>query len=276
MGKGPGFYSDIGKKAKDLINKDYTYDQKFTVSTATSAGLNFTTTGTKRGEGFAADISTNFKQGNISADVKFDTKSNILATVTVDEFTAGAKSIFSFTIPDHKSGKVEVLYAHDNVGITSSIGLTPNPHVDVTAVIGSEGLVLGGEVGYDTASGLLTKYNAAVGFTKPDFSTAVHLVDKGDVVKASYLHLVNPASRTQIAAEIAHRFSKNENTFTVGGLYGLDPLTTIKGRLNNHGKLATLLQHEFRPKSLVTISGEVDTKSLDKSAKIGLALALKP
>lgn len=30
----------------------------------------------------------------------------ILATVTVDEFTVGAKSIFSFTIPDHKSGKV--------------------------------------------------------------------------------------------------------------------------------------------------------------------------
>lgn len=68
-------------------------------------------------------------------------------------------------------------YSHDNVGITSSIGLTPNPHVDVTAVIGSEGLVLGGEIGYDTASGLLTKYNAAVGFTKPDFSTAVHLYD---------------------------------------------------------------------------------------------------
>lgn len=79
-----------------------------------------------------------------------------------------------------------------------------------------------------------------------------------------------------MAAEIAHRFSKNENTFTVGGLYELDTLTTVKARLNNHGKLAALLQHEWRPKSLVTLSGEVDTKSLDKTAKIGLALALKP
>jgi voltage-dependent anion channel protein 2 len=104
----------------------------------------------------------------------------------------------------------------------------------------------------------------------------LYRADKGDVVKASYIHLVNPVSWTKVAAGIAHRFSKNENTFTVGGLYRLDPLTTIKGRLNNHGKLATLLQHEWRPKSLVTISGEVDTKALDKSAKIGLALALKP
>jgi len=276
MGKGPGFYSEIGKKTKDLLTKDYTYDQKFTVNTATSAGLNFVTTGVKKGEVFAADISTNFKRNNITADVKVDTKSNILATVTVDEFTAGAKSIFSFTIPDSKSGKVEVQYTHDHVGITSSIGLTPNPLVDVTAAIGSEGLVIGGEVGYDTATGRLTKYNAGVGFTKPDFSTAVTLIDKGDTVKASYLHLINPTSRTQVAAEIAHKFSKNENTFTVGGLYELDPLTTLKGRLNNHGKMAALLQHEWRPKSLVTISGEVDTKALDKSAKIGLALALKP
>jgi voltage-dependent anion channel protein 2 len=276
MGKGPGFYQDIGKKAKDLINKDYTYDQKFTVSTATSSGLNFLTTGNKKGESFAADINTTFTHHNISADVKVDTKSNILATVTVDEFAPGVKSIFSFTIPDQKSGKVEVRYTHDNVGITGAIGVAPNPVVDLTAAVGSDGFVLGGEVSYDTGSGLVTKYNAAVGYTKADFSTSVHLADKGDVVKASYIHLVNPVSRTQVAAEIAHRFSKNENTFTVGGLYGLDPLTTIKGRLNNHGKLATLLQHEWRPKSLVTLSGEVDTKALDKSAKIGLALALKP
>jgi voltage-dependent anion channel protein 2 len=100
--------------------------------------------------------------------------------------------------------------------------------------------------------------------------------DKGDTLKASYLHTVSPVSRTTVAAEIAHKISKNENTFTVGGLYELDVLTTVKARLNNHGKLAALLQHEWRPKSLVTISGEVDTKALDKSAKMGLAVSLKP
>jgi voltage-dependent anion channel protein 2 len=100
--------------------------------------------------------------------------------------------------------------------------------------------------------------------------------DKGDTLKASYLHTVSPTSRTTVAAEIAHKISKNENTFTVGGLYELDILTTVKARLNNHGKVAALLQHEWRPKSLVTISGEVDTKALDKSAKLGLAIALKP
>jgi voltage-dependent anion channel protein 2 len=95
--------------------------------------------------------------------------------------------------------------------------------------------------------------------------------DKGDLLKASYLH-----TKTTVAAEIAHKISKNENTFTVGGLYELDTITMLKTRMNNHGKLAALLQHEWRPKSLLTISGEVDTKALDKHAKIGLAFSLKP
>lgn len=46
--------------------------------------------------------------------------------------------------------------------------------------------------------------------------------------------------------------------------------------MTNAGKVSALIQHEWRPRSLFTISGEVDTKSIDKSAKVGLALALKP
>ncbi|KAH9550958.1 hypothetical protein CY35_10G098900 [Sphagnum magellanicum] len=200
----------------------------------------------------------------------------IITTITVDEFAPGAKSIFSFTIPDHNSGKLELQYHQDFAAITGSIGLTASPVVEATGVVGSDGFSVGGELGFDTVSGKFTKYNAGVNYIKPDFNASVILADKGDTLKASYLHTVSPVSRTTVAAEIAHKISKNENTFTVGGLYELDVLTTVKARLNNHGKVAALLQHEWRPKSLVTISGEVDTKALDKSAKLGLAVALKP
>lgn len=77
-------------------------------------------------------------------------------------------------------------------------------------------------------------------------------------------------------AEITRRFSVNENTFTVGGLYAIDHLTSVKARLNNHGRLGALLQHEVIPKSVVTISGEFDTKALEKHPKFGLAIILKP
>ena len=50
----------------------------------------------------------------------------------------------------------------------------------------------------------------------------------------------------------------------------------MKAKLNNNGKLGALLQHEVVPKSLVTVSSEIDTKALDKHPRFGLSLVLKP
>lgn len=95
-------------------------------------------------------------------------------------------------------------------------------------------------------------------------------------MNASYYHTVSPLTNTAVGAEVTHSFSTNENTITVGTQHALDRLTTVKARVNNFGKTNALIQHEWRPKSLITLSGEVDTKAVDKTAKFGLALALKP
>ncbi|KAG2333275.1 hypothetical protein Bca52824_004455 [Brassica carinata] len=71
-----------------------------------------------------------------------------------------AKAVISFKIPDHKSGKLDVQYVHPHATLNSSIGLNPTPLLDLSATIGSQTVSLGGEVGFDTASSSLTKYNA--------------------------------------------------------------------------------------------------------------------
>ena len=68
----------------------------------------------------------------------------------------------------------------------------------------------------------------------------------------------------------------NENGITVRGSYAIDHLTLVKAKLNNYGKLGAVLQHEVIPKSVLTISSEVDTKALEKNPRFGLAIALKP
>ncbi|GLJ17699.1 hypothetical protein SUGI_0308870 [Cryptomeria japonica] len=276
MVKGPGLFSDIGKKTRDLLYKDFLFDQKFTLTTYTSTGLAFTSTGTKKGELFLGDLTTQLKNKNITTDIKVDTSSNLIATVTIDEPTPGLKTSFSFTIPDQRSGKAEIQYLHDYAGITASIGLTATPVVEASVVVGNEAIAVGGELAFDTTSGNLRKYNAGISYTMPDFISSVHVTDKGDTMKGSYYHIVSPLTKTAVGAEVAHSFSKNENVFTIGTQYALDPLTTVKGRLDNRGKVAGLVQHEWRPKSLITFSGEVDTKALDNSAKLGLSVLLKP
>lgn len=276
MGKGPGLFADIGKKAKDLLTKDYSQDQKFTITTQTDSGLIFTSTGLRKAGFHSSEIETKFQTQNITTEVKVDTNSKIFTTITADSVAPGVKTKLSLVVPDYSSGKLELQYRHAHAGICTNVGLNAVPVVEANGVLGTEGFAIGGEVAYDTSSGVLTKYSAGVGITKPDFSASLLLLEKGSVVKASYVHTVSPACNAVVGAEIAHRLANKENTFTVGGSYMTDRLTTVKARLNNHGKLGALLQYQMKPKSLVTFSGEVDTKALEKKAKVGVAVALSP
>ncbi|PPS07234.1 hypothetical protein GOBAR_AA13412 [Gossypium barbadense] len=275
MGKGPGLYSDIGKKARDLLYKDYQVDHKFTVTTYTSNGVAITSTGTKKGELLLADVNTQLKNKNITTDVKFDSRSNLFTTVTIDEPAPGLKTIFSFVVPDQKSGKVELQYRHEYAGISTGIGLTAKPLVSFSGVIGNDSVSVGTDLSFDTASGNFIKLNAGLNITHSDLIASM-TNDKGDTLTASYYHIVSPLTNTAVGAELTHSFSSNENTLTIGTQHALDPLTTVKARMNNYGRASALIQHEWRPKSLFTISGEVDTRAIEKSAKVGLALALKP
>ncbi|XP_061963483.1 mitochondrial outer membrane protein porin 4 [Populus nigra] len=275
MGSQPAPFSDIGKRAKDLLTKDYNYDHKFTLSILSSTGMGFTATGLKKDEVFVGDINTLYKSKNTVVDVKVDTYSNVSTRVTVNDILPSTKAAFSFKIPDHKSGKLDVQYFHHHAAIESSIGLNPNPLLEFSAAIGSSNLSLGGEVGFDTASSSFIKYNAGIGLNEPDFSAALLLTDKGQTLKASYVHSVNPFH--SVAAEMTHRFSSLENSFTIGSSHSVDPFTVVKTRFSDNGKAAMLYQHEWRPKSLITFSAEYDSKATHAAnPKYGIALALKP
>lgn len=276
MATSPASFSDIGKRAKDLLTKDYNFDHKYTLSLQGSSGLGLTATGLKRDQIFVGDINTLYKSGKTTVDVKVDTYSNVSTKVILSDILPSTKAAFSFKIPDHKSGKLDVQYIHPHAAIDSSIGLNPTPLLELSAAIGSKDLSLGAEVGFDTASANFTKYNAGIGMNRPDYSASVLLTDKGQVLKASYVHLVNPVNGTTVGAEMSHRLNTNENSFAIGSSYALDQLTVVKTRFSDNGKVAMLCQREWRPKSLVSLSAEYDSKASNAAPKLGLALSLKP
>ncbi|KAL6507341.1 Voltage-dependent anion-selective channel protein 1 [Orobanche gracilis] len=172
MGKGPGLYSDIGKKSSSVI----------------------TSTGTKKGDLFLADVNTQLKNKNVTTDIKVDTGSNLFTTITVDEPTRGLKAILSFRVPDQRSGKLQ--YLHEYAGISSSIGLTANPIVNFSGVLGSDKLAVGSDLSFDTKEGAFTKCNFGASFTNDDLIAALILNDKGDTMGASCYHIVSPLTNT--------------------------------------------------------------------------------
>ncbi|CAD5189795.1 unnamed protein product [Musa acuminata subsp. malaccensis] len=275
--KGPGLFSEIGKNAKDLLNKDYTYDQKLTISTSSASGVGLTSAAVKKGGLYSFDIGSQYKYKNTLIDVKVDTNSNISTTVTISDILPYTKTITSFKLPDYNSGKVlEVQYFHDHASFASVVALKHSPIVELSGTVGTRGVAFGAEASFNTASGDFTKYSAGVGLTKPDYSASIILEEKLDTLRASYVYHLDELQKSSVVAEIVRRFSTNENIFTVGTRYAVDPQTTVKTRLNNSGKLAALLQHELKPKSVLTLSGEFDTKALERAPKFGLALALRP
>ncbi|XP_016475582.2 mitochondrial outer membrane protein porin 2 [Nicotiana tabacum] len=276
MSKGPGLFSDIGKKAKDLLTKDYISDQKLSISTYTDTGVALTSTAVKKGGLSTGDVAAQYKYKNTLIDVKVDTGSNILTTLTLTDIVPSTKTIASMKFPDYSTGKLEAQYFHHHATVTTAVALKQSPAVDLSITLGTPTFALGAEAAYETATGKLTKYTAGISVRKPDSCAAIILGDKGDTIKASYIHHLDALKRSAAVGEITRRFSTNENTFTVGGSYAVDNLTILKLKLNNHGNLGALLQHEVIPKSLLTISSEFDTKALDKTPRFGVALALKP
>ncbi|GAA0171483.1 hypothetical protein Leryth_020896 [Lithospermum erythrorhizon] len=276
MSKGPGLFTDIGKKAKDLLTRDYISDHKLSVSTYSNTGVTLTSTAVKKGGLSTGDVGALYNYKNTLVDVKVDTGSNISTTFTVTDFVPSTKTIASLKFPNYESGKLEVQYFHPHASLTTAVGFTKSPAVDVSVTLGTSTFAFGAEAGYDTTSGNLTKYTAGISVTKPDSCASIILGDKGDSINASYVHHFDLLKRSAAVGEITRRFSTNENTFTVGGTIAVDHLTLVKLKLNNHGRLGAVLQNELMPKSILTIGSEFDTKSLDKAPKFGVSLALKP
>ncbi|CAN6314124.1 unnamed protein product, partial [Urochloa humidicola] len=276
MSKGPVPFVNIGKRAKDLLYKDYNFDQKFSLSTSGSSGLNLTANGVRINEDFIGDIRTQHKSGRTTVDVIIDSDSKVSTTVTVDEALTGLKTSLNFKVPDHKSGKLDLQYAHNRFALNSTIGLTSTPLVELAATVGTSELSLGAEVGFDSTSASVTKYNSGIGYNRSDFSASLLLADKGETLKASYIHLFNPTNGATVAAEVTHKLKTKENYFTIGSPHALDSSTLLKTRFSNTGKVGLLCQHEWRPKSLVTLSAEYDPKVVRSPSRFGVAISVKP
>ncbi|XP_019162196.1 PREDICTED: mitochondrial outer membrane protein porin of 34 kDa-like, partial [Ipomoea nil] len=118
----------------DLLYKDYQTDHKFTITTYSPTGVAITSSGSKKGDFFVADVNTQLKNKNITTDIKVDTNSNLFTTITVNEPVPGLKTILNFRVPDQRSGKLEIQYLHDYAGISTSVGLTAN-HICYTLAI---------------------------------------------------------------------------------------------------------------------------------------------
>jgi voltage-dependent anion channel protein 2 len=233
----PPAFSDIAKASNDLINKDFYHTAAAALEVKLKApnGVNFTAKGTSAHDGPVTSSLEGKKSlsNGISITQSWNT-ANLLATKVElnDTFASGLKTeVLSNFSPaaGNKGQKVNLHFkqpafhgrAFVDYSAAGAIGTTAD------AVVSHEGMVVGGEVGYDVQKAAITKYSAAVGYTTPLYNAAVTATNSLSVFTASYYQRVNPAVEAGARA-VWDSKSGNNVGLELAAKYKLDPASFAK------------------------------------------------
>ncbi|RWV82259.1 hypothetical protein GW17_00056254 [Ensete ventricosum] len=100
--------------------------------------------GTKKNELILGELQSQLKNKNISFDVKATSDSKVSCSY------------------------VELQYLHDYAGVTAAVGLTANPIVNLSGVVGTNVYSVGADVSFDTATGNFIKCNGGLSVINAD------------------------------------------------------------------------------------------------------------
>ncbi|KAJ3252461.1 Mitochondrial porin [Chytriomyces hyalinus] len=257
-------YSDFSKDLNDLLSKDFPLgNAKLEINQSTSNGIKVTVNNVK-------DSTT----GKIVSDLK--TKYTDKANVEVQDLISqgfkldlhGAMRPSAGTT-SAKAGlelKQANVFARSSIDLLAKTGATI--HTDV--VVGSEGLLLGGDVAYNSGDSTIHRYNVAVGYKTPEYTLGFHASKKFTHFTAGYFHNISP--KLQVGSRATwDQAATSHVAIEVGSKYILDKSTFIKSKVNNFGILGLGYTQALRPGVKVSLGGSFDTTRLHENVhKVGM------
>jgi len=275
--KTPGLYSDLGKKASDLLTKEFPDKSKFELKTKTPNGVVQEVSLTKSGETLVGQINPKytFAKHGVTLGFTADTDKNTKFELGVDQAVPGLKLT---TIVDSKKLNAitfEGEYKHDYVALNGS--------VDVFNVKGTEA-ALSGVVGYDGFSvglqskfsgGALGEINGVAAYTTNDYVFNLFGHFKTQKVGVSYYHRVTANANAGFEASFEiDKAQASPSKLTVGGSYQLDVDTAVKGKLDTDGKLSLSYAQRLNRYARLIVGTSLNINNLSKGHNYGFTFSL--
>ncbi|KAK2615699.1 hypothetical protein N8I77_002436 [Diaporthe amygdali] len=292
-------FSDISKSANDLLNKDFYHLSAGTIEVKSNTPNNvaFKVTG-KSSHDKATSGAVRIAQGPISF-VK-NMRQNQLRwrhkciTVTqtwntlnaldtkveaADNLAKGLKleGAFSFLPQSQKKGaKLNLYFKQPKFHFRGFFDLLKGPTANVDAVVGHEGFLAGASAGFDVQNANVTTFAAAVGFAHPTYTAAITASDKCRVFAASYYHKVNPLVEAGAKAQWDSKTPGSAVGLEVATKYRIDPVSFVKGKINDRGVTAIAYNVLLRPGVTLGIGASFDTQKLDQAThKVGASFTFE-
>ncbi|KAJ3090073.1 Mitochondrial porin [Quaeritorhiza haematococci] len=280
----PPSFSDIGKALNDLLGKDYPVGSaKLEVNTTTPNGVKFTVTGNKDNKtgAIASEMKAKYSDKSRGLTVTESwTTSNVLgATVELqDTIAKGLKLELNGSLlpaKGQKNAKAGFDFKQEYIYTRGNLDLFKGPTLHGDAVVGSDGVVIGSEVGYDVTDAKVVKLNTAVGYITPEYSMSFHATNMFGAFSAGYYHRVQPGVEAGARA-LWNKTKDSSVSIEVGTKYTLDKETFVKAKMNNAGLLGLGYTQVLRPGVKLSLGGSFDTTRLHENVhRVGLSLTLE-
>lgn len=278
----PPKYDDLGKEAKDLINKNFHFGVvKVEGKTKTKNGVEFnveqthyTDTGSILGH-----LETKFKwaEYGLTFSEKCKTNNEITSTISIDNKLAkGLKIDFdtSFApVTGKKTAKVKSAYQHENVHTTCDVDFDfAGPTINGSAVFGYKGWHAGYQASYDTANSALKANNASLTYKDGDMVIHSAIIDATKYV-GSVHHQINDKLSAAAQMQWTSGSGASSTNLTVGAKYNIDDESFFKAKLDNNLRVGLAYVQNLRPGIQLTLSGLVNATNLEQGGhKLGLSL----
>ncbi|KAL8633040.1 hypothetical protein Q9189_001294 [Teloschistes chrysophthalmus] len=274
----PPAFTDIAKPSNDLINRDFYHAAAGNLEVKSKApnGINFNVKGKSSHEG---STSGSIEGKYVDAPNGFTltqswTTTNVLNTkVELDNQIAnGLKAEFATDfVPSSKDfgAKINLAFKQPYFHARAFFDLMKGPTANIDAVLGRDGFLVGVETSYDVQKASITRSAAAVGYTVPQYSTAITATNNFSVFSAAYYHKVNSEVEAGAKATWDSKGSNNVG-LEVASKYRIDPTSFAKAKVNDRGIASLAYNVLLRSGVTVGVGVSLDTQKLNESThKVG-------
>jgi len=281
-------FSDLGKAANDLINKDFYHLSQATLDVKLKApnGTNVTVKGKQAFDGVTTgsiEGKHTLKPQGVTITQAWTTASLLDSKVELADVVApGAKvdiqNLWNPSKPSAAAQKLNLAYKHANVHSRAFVNYgTQNGNIDAVLDVtaGHEGFLVGGEAGYDVQKAALTKYSLGLGYQTPTYTASIIGTQNLSIIAASYYQKVN--SSVEVGAKAGYDVNnKKASGLELASKYKLDPLSFAKVKINDRGIAALAYSTKLNAGTTIGLGLSLDTNKLNEAGhKIGTSLTFE-
>jgi voltage-dependent anion channel protein 2 len=279
----PPSYADLGKSARDLFNKGYTFG---------FLKLDAKTTSGKEVE-FKTAASHNVATGKLFGNVEFKYKlpkygmtmtekwntDNILGTeiVVEDKGVKGLKCTFDSSFSPQigkRTGKVKADFKQDRVHVNTDVSIDASPIINGAVVGEYNGILLGVQGGLDAQRSKVTHTNFALGYSASNYSLHT-FVNDGSEFGGNFYHKVN--DKMEVGATLGWSSNESITRFGAAFKYQLEPDTVLRTKLSSDSQIACALTHSLSDHLKLTLSSLVNMQNFQEGGhKYGIGVEYEP